>query len=278
MKKNKTLRIALVLCVLAIFCACLVGSTFAKYVTGSDTKDTARVSKWGVTVTYEDLDDADDVTFSKQYAIEDTNASTAGITLAVKSEDKNGNSDASDDDNMVAPGTEDAGFKFTIAGTPEVATKVDIHMTVNKDIFLGVAGDYAAAEAVAHADYTDTANYYPLVFTLTATDADAFGTGVNTVSGNLKLIEETLETWAAGAYNEPNTDLAETFTLTWAWEYGEYDAADDYTDATDADVADTKLGDLADGVYDATYTSASAGTNYCTEVDFEIRIIVTQMN
>ena len=290
MKKNKTLRVALVLCVLAIFCAALVGSTFAKYVTGDQTADTARVSKWGVTVTYKDLNTNDDLTFNKEYATEDAGTNSANISVSVKS---------NDDKNMVAPGTADAGFSFTIEGTPEVATKVDIHMDVNKDVFLGKGADYAAATAVAHNAYNGTANYYPLVFTLTATGvngANAFGENVNSVTGNLKLIENTLETWANTAYKAPNADLGIVFTLTWAWEYGSYNAENTYESATKADIADTKLGDLAADVFDTTYTATTegiapttttgegdeavttAGSNFCTEVDFTLKITVTQMN
>ena len=271
MKKNKTLRIALVLCVLAIFCACLVGSTFAKYVTSDNSADTARVSKWGVVISAATHNTA--TNFKTEYAIEDATYGGAG-TLAVKS--------SSTTDKMVAPGTrDDQGITFTIAGTPEVATKVDIDMTVNSDVYLGTAG-YAIAG-------TNT-SYYPVVFTLTQTSAaytDENGDPVvtNTVVGNLATIEAAIEAYANTAYYAPNTDLGATFTLTWEWAYGTYGSyTDDNSGVAADDVKDTILGDLMAGGSEnvpTEYTSATegieAGDNWSTNIDYEIVFTITQV-
>ena len=47
MKKNSTLRVAALLLALTLITSCFVGSTFAKYVTGSSSQDTARIAHWG---------------------------------------------------------------------------------------------------------------------------------------------------------------------------------------------------------------------------------------
>lgn len=272
MKKNKTLRIALVLCVLAIFCACLVGSTFAKYVTSDNNADTARVSKWGVVVSAATHNT--DSNFETEYAIEDARYGGAG-TLAVKS---------STTDKMVAPGTKDAqGITFTVSGTPEVATKVDIAMTINSDVYLGTAGDYGVAGA--------NGNYYPVVFTLTQTSAaytDENGDPVvaNVVKGNLATIKTAIETYANSAYYAPNTDLGATFTLTWEWAYGEYGTYVDNNSGVAAnDVNDTILGDLMAGGSEnvpAQYTNLTegiaTGDNWSTNIDYTIVFTITQVS
>ena len=48
MKKNWTMRVALLIVALTLITSCFVGGTFAKYVTGASYEDTARVAKFGV--------------------------------------------------------------------------------------------------------------------------------------------------------------------------------------------------------------------------------------
>ena len=50
MKKNKIMRIASVLLVAVLMSTCAISGTFAKYVTEGSSDDTARVAKWGVTI------------------------------------------------------------------------------------------------------------------------------------------------------------------------------------------------------------------------------------
>lgn len=105
MKKNKMMRIASVLLVAVILTTCAISGTYAKYVTSGNGSDTARVAKFGVTVT----GTAD--TFKETYPKDDTS-----VTLI-------GNSVVSTED-VVAPGTSGSMAAFTITGTPEVAVKV----------------------------------------------------------------------------------------------------------------------------------------------------------
>ena len=60
-KKNWTLRAAVLMLALVLITSCFVGGTFAKYVTGGSGTDSARVAKFGVTVT------ANGTMFSKEY-------------------------------------------------------------------------------------------------------------------------------------------------------------------------------------------------------------------
>lgn len=105
MKKNKMMRIASVLLVAVILTTCAISGTYAKYVTSGNGSDSARVAKFGVTVT----GTAD--TFKETYAKNDTSFTLAANTV-VSTED------------VVAPGTFGSMAAFTITGTPEVAVRV----------------------------------------------------------------------------------------------------------------------------------------------------------
>ena len=105
MKKNKIMRVAAVLLVAVILTTCAISGTFAKYVTSGSGSDTARVAKFGVTVT----GNAD--TFKQTYAKDDTSATLTGDTV-VSTED------------VVAPGTSGDMAAFAITGKPEVAVRV----------------------------------------------------------------------------------------------------------------------------------------------------------
>ena len=50
-RKNHTLKLAGILLALVLVTSCFVGGTFAKYVTEGTGSDSARVAKFGVTVT-----------------------------------------------------------------------------------------------------------------------------------------------------------------------------------------------------------------------------------
>lgn len=266
MKKNKTLRIALVLCVLAIFCACLVGSTFAKYVTSDNSADTARVSKWGVVVTA-----ANNSNFLTEYTTDDSTYADAS-SLSVK---------ASNGNNMVAPGTkDDQGIEFTITGTPEVAAKMQIDMVINSDVYLGTAG-YGAQ---------DNGSYYPVVFTLTQTSNATGGMEVEIAKGNLYTIKAALDAYNTNLDQStytPNTVLDATFKLTWEWVY-DVDT-DPATDGVQADATidknDTILGDLGAGVltnvpdeYKTATEGIATGNKWCDDISYTLTFTITQVN
>lgn len=232
MRRNIAMRIALVLCVLAVFFSCVVGTTFAKYVTSDLGEDRARVSRWGVVITATDRS-----SFRTEYAIDDLN-SGAPDTVTVKS---------STEQNVVAPGTKDAeGIVFTITGTPEVATKIDIQMTVDSDIFID--------------------GYYPVVFTLTQ-KSSATGVVAEPIVGNLDTIKAAIEAWAENAYYAPNTNLDAQFTLTWEWKY----------DNEDLNSKDTLLGSLSNGNYTETYTAENRGEAWSTDISYSFVITISQI-
>lgn len=114
-RKNHTLKLAGILLALVLVTSCFVGGTFAKYVTSGTGKDTARVAKFGVTVT------ANGSTFAEEYATNDETVGT--ITKSVVSS-KVG-------EKVVAPGTKGDMVSMTLSGSAEVAVKVTYEATVN---------------------------------------------------------------------------------------------------------------------------------------------------
>jgi len=55
MKKNSTMRLAVLLLVLTLITSCFVGGTFAKYTAGATIESEATVAKWSILVEGEDI-------------------------------------------------------------------------------------------------------------------------------------------------------------------------------------------------------------------------------
>ena len=262
MKKSKSMRAAGALLVATLLSTSAVSGTYAKYVTSDSGSDTARVAKFGVVVA------ASGSLFSETYIHEPEEAGTTGLTVV-----------SSSNDNVVAPGTNSGdGLTFSITGTPEVATKIVIDVTdadggdftelSESEIWLKKA---AALPDVTN-NTTDTFalenDYYPVQFTLTKPD------GSKTV-GTLAEIEAALEGLSTD-FIEPNTDLSTdygTYTLTWAWAFGNDDDA-----VSGNDKADTLLGDLAAGTGPEDISTLEEGTDYNLDCGIQIKISVVQVD
>ena len=232
MKKNKMMRVASALLVAVLLTTCAISGTFAKYVTTADANDTARVAKWGVSVT------ATGSLFETQYANDGTIEKDEGgndIACTVIS---------SGSDDVVAPGTaKENGLTFSITGAPEVAVNIDFNITGVEDVLLP-AGTYLDYTTGNDADdkFTLADDYYPIVYSLKKG-------GTEVKSGTMKDIEAYLD-GIEGNY-AANTNLTTTFgnyTLSWAWVFGD--------DANNK--ADTFLGQLAAEVATATGASTTA--------------------
>lgn len=135
MKKNTMMRIASILLVVTLLSTCVISGTFAKYVTKAEGQDQARVAKWGVLVTVEGN------TFDTKYKATDEAYLKDGGEFSVV---------ASNDDQVVAPGTSAEEAKLalvaTVKGTPEVAARYTLEGKDIKDVVLP-AGTYT--------DYTE---------------------------------------------------------------------------------------------------------------------------
>ena len=235
-KKNWTLRAAVLMLALVLITSCFVGGTFAKYVTSGSGTDSARVAKFGVTVT------ASGDLFAKEYATDDQTV-VGTIAKSVISTYK-----------VVAPGTESNGdfVAATVTGTPEVAVRVSYKL------------DTATLQLENWKD-GDGQFYCPLVFKVKTPDG-------NTVISGMEF--QTAEAMKAALVNAvaaytrdyaPGTDLsgkaADTLAISWEWPF---------ETGTDADkpannVKDTFLGDEAAAGRAATVSLTLATT--VTQID-----------
>lgn len=215
-KKNWTLRAAVLMLALVLITSCFVGGTFAKYVTGGSGTDSARVAKFGVTVT------ANGDVFAKEYATDDQTV-VGTIAKSVISTDK-----------VVAPGTKSNGdfVAATVTGTPEVAVRVSYKL------------DTATLQLENWKD-ADGKFYCPLVFKVKTTN------GTTVISGMEFQTADAMKAAlvnAVAAYTKdyaPGTDLsgkaAETLTISWEWPF---ETGTD-TDKPANNVRDTFLGNEA---------------------------------
>ncbi len=238
MKKNKFLRLASALVIMTLLSTCAISGTFAKYTTNNSASDSARVAKFGVTLTI-----TDESNFKTAYK-------STGDTITVESFDT---------DKITAPGTSGNAITFAISGTPEVATKIDVIMTVTSDIYVkaGEHLDYTTAGDTSD-KFTLNDDYYPVVFTLKQTK-NADGT-MDTViaTGNLAAIKAELDKYTETARYAPNTNLTAEFQLSWEWKFDGNDKAD------------TLLGNVA--------VEETSNENVCTELEYSIKFSVTQVD
>ena len=291
MKKNKMMRVASVLLVAVLLSTSIISGTFAKYVTEGSAADSARVAKFGVTVS------ATGSLFDKTYKTAEN--TPGGSTLDENLAEPNTAAlSVESTADVVAPGTKNAdGLTFSVTGTPEVDVNVKLDFTAAEDVFLK-AGTYKdmtkavyakASKATAYStEFTfENDNYYPLVFTLQgdylkAADLSSV-TGLNTtakatdgkVSGTLAQIKAVFAALngANGIFVDANTNLANvaaggigTFKLTWEWAFG---------DPTN-NQKDTVLGDLAADTYAG--TDLTDGEDYNLDVNASLKITVAQVD
>ena len=235
-KKNWTLRAAVLMLALVLITSCFVGGTFAKYVTSGSGTDSARVAKFGVTVT------ANGTMFAKEYATDDQTV-VGTIAKSVISTDK-----------VVAPGTTSNGdfVAATITGTPEVAVRVSYKL------------DTATLQLENWKD-ADDEFYCPLVFRVKNNNG-------NTVISGMDF--QTAEAMKAALVNAvasytkdyaPGTDLsgkaADTLAISWEWPF---ETGVD-NDKPANNVKDTFLGDEAAAGRAATVSLTLATT--VTQID-----------
>ena len=200
MKRTKTMRMAAVLFALVLITSCFVGNTFAKYVTSGEGTDKARVAKFGVTITPET-----NPAFATSYAVDASDYAVTG-TVSVSASEK-----------VVAPGTKGKLAGITVAGTPEVAVRIEYKV-----------------DTLTLSNWTiDTDTFYcPLVFNIGSTKVD--GATYSTADALIAALKTAIEKKNDYA---PGTDLSsDAIAVTWEWPF---------TTSAANDVKDTKLGNAA---------------------------------
>jgi len=240
MKKNSTMRIAVVLMVLTLMTSCFVGGTFAKYTTGDEALDEARVAKWGVTVT------ATGSLFGKDYEAKPSDV-PGSVNLTVQGSEK-----------VVAPGTKSPvdGVTFAITGTPEVKVEVTVDNLQFELSNWKQSADWDGNPLTADTDE----EYCPLRFTV-GTKTYYIGTDDgddNTVHcDNVDKLEEAVMAAIEGELERTvmvGDALADSLKIEWSWPFD-----------SGNDVKDTALGNLA--------ANDKAGSIY-----FSMTLTVTQVD
>lgn len=210
MKKNRAMRAASALLVAVLMTTCTISGTFAKYVTSATATDTARVAKWGVSVSA-----SGNEAFAEKY---DNAASATGIKVV-----SIGATNDSVDDSVIAPGTNGALGGMSISGTPEVMVDVDVNATLNLGTGWKVTGDWNGDGTTA-LEETDV-EYCPLVFTVGGTEYKQ----TTTVAALQTAVQDAIQAEFAAltAANVPaNTDLSSSVAVLWSWPFNGDDAKD----------------------------------------------------
>ncbi len=191
MKKNKIMRLASVLLVAVILSVCAISGTFAKYTTSGTATDTARVAKWGVTIT--GVSDGSNELFKNNY--DDTVVSQS--------------------DALVAPGTSGTFTKFVVTGTPEVKCETKYTATVT------FGGKWVS----------DSSNTYYCPIVVKVNDVAVDTTGITSTTAYASAIEDAIEkasaTYAVGETVKADIKIE----WSWAFDAasaGANDAADTY--------------------------------------------------
>ena len=245
MKKNKMMRLASVLLVAVLMSTCAISGTFAKYVTTASGSNSARVAKFGVTVT------AGGDAFKNQYPTNTENG--FGYNEEFSVEGKEGAI-------VVAPGTSGTVDLFSVSGTPEVAVNVKAELTAISRIKLPAKTGYADKTGAGET-FNVVADYYPIKWTLKKDGAavtDAENVGLDAIVTALGTISKKYA---------PNKNLGTelgSYTLEWKWDYGTE------ADISDTDKMDTYLGDVIAGTV--------TDTTVVTTESFNFSITVTQID
>ena len=218
-RKNHTLKLAGILLALVLVTSCFVGGTFAKYVTTGTGSDSARVAKFGVTVT------ANGTMFAKEYDTDTENVKGTIVKSVI--------SDKTDDKNLVAPGTSGNMVSMTLAGKPEVAVNVRYRAIVTlSDNWLYKENEESAGKF-----------YCPITIKVGTKDGTESFCGLDYDSA--ESFKNAVET-AINGYSDnyaPGTDLtkAKAPAVSWAWTFenaGGHENGQNH-------VKDTYLGDQA---------------------------------
>ena len=208
MKKNKILRLASVMLMLCLITTCAISGTFAKYTTNGTATDTARVAKWGVTITAATSQNMFTQTYKNDAVVGDK---AVGETVSVS---------ASTD--VVAPGTTGTFSAFTISGTPEVAVNVSYGATLTLSNWT-----------------VEGAEYCPIAITVGTTTYKIGDTDIDTVSDLKSKVEAAIAAFSADYAAGTNLADATAPAISWTW------AFDSTGNAYVNDEKDTALGNLA---------------------------------
>ena len=131
MKKNRTMRVAVLMLALTLLTCCFVGSTFAKYTSSADsTVDTARVAKWAFDIDGTDIVATNTFTFDLFTTVCDVDANTGKVILGTDNALVQ-DTDIDDSEVIIAPGC--GGYvTVVLTNASEVNAIYDVVYTANE--------------------------------------------------------------------------------------------------------------------------------------------------
>ena len=222
----------------------------AKYVSEKSASGSANVAKWGFTIeaNSENLFGED---YKKSGAYSVVTTDDNGLTVSASTESTN----------VVAPGTTGS-LTFSVKGSAEVKTQIKLGLA---DGYTDIALRYTEGEN------TQVNTYNPVKWTLKKGDTTLVD------KGTLTAVSSALNNQYAAA-TEVNTEINDTFTLSWVWEFT--DSVDEST--TTNDQLDTLLGMIANdnnAAENGNFKKAADTENEktSTTISFDLKISVTQV-
>ena len=292
MKKIKFVKIACAMLIMCLITTCAIGTTLAKYTTGSSAADTARVAKWGVEVS------ASGTLFGKAYQdVIVTDGLAAATVQSAGSVTING----AEYVKVVAPGTKnEVGMKLSIKGQPEVDYSITATYGLDFQEVKLAAGEYAVMVAEhgvneGTIDWTNiytynsgagtfeaatayvagkayfratnilnlAADYYPIVWNVFEQVNGSGSTIKNKVRLEEALIAMVNGYLGAGSTFDANTAIDRAYTLTWAWAF-----------ENGHDKEDTILGNIMAGNTETQMVAIKTTTGYMTNLSGKYNLTV----
>jgi hypothetical protein len=199
MKKNRTMRVAVLMLALTLLTCCFVGSTFAKYTSSANGSDSVTVAKWNVTAQGTGDDAALDISGSAKEIDFDLFNTILDTTGAEEDAVVTG---------KIAPGTNGA-FDLNVTNGSEVMVSYKIDFEVDKQwptnflfqvVVNGVEGEWKNSidDVTGYMNFTDNKKVDVVVNWKWAFETDADSNPSNGISGDAA---DTADGVAANSYN-----------------------------------------------------------------------------
>ncbi len=281
MKKNKMLRIAYILLVVTLLSTCIISGTFAKYVTKAEGADQARVAKWGIMLTMKN-----DGFFAAEYDTDDTKGYTGLSVKSDNGDDVVAPGTVGEGFEATVKGTPEVAVRYILvipADWADVVLKAGTYtdytelcdedgdgtygyektFTLDKD-YAPVKWDITVSKGNTTMSLTEVAQTKPELAAAMGGNEYGFSAtnAVAIVTKYKAQLEDLILTMVSGAQNasfeidedgnirlamdfEPGKEMDFKFTLKWGWQYSD---AEEETEITLNDKADTYLGNVAAGV------------------------------
>lgn len=270
MKKNKFFMLGIVTVLVAVLSLTFVSSTFAKYTSSGSAEDTARVAKWGVTVSVSGND-----AFKEEYDYE-IGASSNTVVTSVPTETVD--DVTTPGEKILAPGTQGTLGGILITGQPEVAVSLDVSLALNLTgweieggVYCPIIFTVTVREWVEEDDplTPEVDKIYKTTF-----DEEVKGweleEGVYSYKAMATIeaeIEALVNDLSEASTVSPNTDLKREVTISWRWEFESSDLASAQSDLAAAEAKLNDLDDSNDDDAEAEKTAALAAIAFFEKTD-----------